>query len=187
MPKDFAGRGRADSKKSKPRARRPRKQIPQRVLFHGPSFSFGAIVGAAIIILAAYGPEFLEHSEITAVASKPVLAEKPKLQFDFPDLLKETEVQPDPEPYAVPEPVAGEQSKQSYLQAASFRQHADAEKLRAELLLDNLPARTVARKVNNQQWYRVVLGPFMDARDADRARNRLSERGLFATPVNDPN
>ena len=67
MPKDFAGRG-GGARKTKRRAA-PRKTSPsKRVLFHGPSFSAGALVGAAIVILAAFAPELMQTESREEVA-----------------------------------------------------------------------------------------------------------------------
>jgi cell division protein FtsN len=170
MPKDFAARG--------PRRRapsgKPRRKSPQRsVVFHGPSFSSGAIVGAAIVILAAYAPELLRDRPVeTQLDSPPRTADaSPKVKFEFPDILRETEVQTDPETYKVPE-----QKERIYLiQAASFRNKRDADQLRAELLLNDLPAVT---SVSDSGWHRVVVGPFPRRVEANRAMTALRERDL---------
>ncbi len=182
MPKDFAGRtsssARASSRKTK---RKPTKQANprQRVLFHGPSFATGALVGAAIVILTAYGPELLQVPE-----SQPPLTEAnrepPPLEFTFPDALQNSEVKADPEPYAVPAEQRQNLDRIYNIQAASFRNKSDADQLRARLLLENLPARTAASRVNGQTWYRVVVGPITGRLDADRAMTRLREQGLSA-------
>ena len=187
MPKDFAGRNRTDGRKRKPRKVTPRKKAQQRILFHGPSFGFGALVGAAIVILTAYGPEFLTSSSSPPADQPPLANKAPLIDFEFDEMLKNSEVKSDPKPYAVPEQTKQDALKPHYLQAASFRKNTDAEKLRANLILDNLPARTTPKTVDGTQWYRVIVGPFSNAQDASRALNRLRERGLAATPVNDPN
>ena len=66
------------------------------------------------------------------------------------------------------------------LQAASFRSRTDADRLRAELLLLDLPATTGEVNVGNSIWYRVTIGPFADQTTADLARARLRERNLTA-------
>lgn len=184
MPKDFAGRGRTAPKKRK-KSRSARRVSPkQRVLFHGPSFATGALVGAAIVVLAAYGPELLTSPETTASSPAQPTQTKPKLEFEFPDLLRQTEVTADPEPYAVPAPEEGQVATTFNIQAASFQALADADALRAELLLANLPVRTSASEVKGQRWYRVVVGPFAKRIEADRAMTRLRERGLGAIWIN---
>ena len=184
MPKDFArragsstGRGSRNTKKRQPAKRVSPKA---RVLFHGPSFATGALVGAAIVILTAYGPELLQMSDTAPAAAEADTTHPQPLEFTFPDALKHSEVAADPEPYAVPE-----EQKQSLhsiysIQAASFRNKEDADQLRARLLLQNMQARTAASRVNGQTWYRVVVGPFQGRLEADRAMTRLREQGLSA-------
>lgn len=183
MPKDFAGRtsssARGSSRKNK---RKPAKRVSprQRVLFHGPSFATGALVGAAIVILTAYGPELLQIPESTAPATEDSAGQRQPLEFTFPEALKNSEVKADPEPYAVPEEQQQSLDRVYNIQAASFRSRTDADQLRARLLLENLPASTAASRVNGQTWYRVVVGPINGRIEADRAMTRLREQGLSA-------
>ena len=50
MTKDFAKRSGSAKKKKSNRRARPASPGSQRVLFHGPSFSSGAIVGALVVL-----------------------------------------------------------------------------------------------------------------------------------------
>jgi len=184
MPKDFAGRTRGTSaggkRKTTTRSGANRSQARPRVLFHGPSFATGALVGAAVVILTAYGPELLQVKDSPPAAVEPAAVERPALEFTFPDTLRNSEVKADPEPYAVPEEERQNLERVYSIQAASFRDKRDADQLRARLLLENLPAATSASRVNGQTWYRVVVGPFNGRREADRAMTRLREQGLSA-------
>jgi len=186
--KDYAGRSRATTRTAK-RKRKPAKRVnpKQRVLFHGPSFAVGALVGAAIVILTAYGPELFEVPQSTADTADVDETPAPALEFEFPDLLKNSEVKADPKPYAVPEQLKNNADREYHIQAASFRNHPDADKLRARLLLENLPAQTSSNDVNGQVWYRVVVGPFPRRVEAERAMTRLREQGLTAIWMNNRN
>lgn len=187
MPKDFAGRGRTDTRKRAKRKPNKRVSPKQRVLFHGPSFSSGALVGATIVILTAYGPEMLQDNDPQPGNSVAPVQEQPRVQFDFPDLLKNMEVKPDPEPYAVPKRKADGIASTYSIQAASFRDRNDAEKLRASLLLEGLPAKTSYSEVNGSRWYRVAVGPFIKRVEADRAITRLREQKLSPIWINNHN
>jgi cell division protein FtsN len=187
MPKDFAGRGRKNTKKSVKRKPAKRVNPNHRVLFHGPSFCAGALVGAAIVILAAYGPEFFQVDSVVDTPTSEARTAEPRLEFEFPDLLKKTEVKPDPEPYAVPQTAPGDVPTSYSIQAASFRDKADAERLRGSLLLEDLPAKTTSIKVGGQLWYRVIVGPYAKGVEADRAINRLRELNLSAIRLNNHN
>jgi len=183
MPKDFAGRTSSSARRSSRTAKRKpakRSNPRQRVLFHGPSFATGALVGAALVILTAYGPELLQLPEAAAPQNEDTPSQRQPLEFTFPDALKNSEVKADPEPYAVPEEQRRSLNQVYNIQAASFRDKVDADQLRARLLLENLPAHVDASRVNGQTWYRVVVGPVQGRVEADRAMTRLRSQGLSA-------
>lgn len=93
------------------------------------------------------------------------------------------EAEADRPPVTEPEPPAERAATRDYmLQAASFRSRSDADRLRAELLLLDLPATTGEVTVGNSVWYRVTVGPFPDQAASDFARERLRERNLTAIP-----
>ena len=178
MPKDFA-RPNTKGRKSQRAIKRNKKTVSPkaRVLFHGPSFSFGAIIGAAVIIAAIYAPDWLaQNTEQTATPNEPTTSQ-PNVVYDFPRLLEETEVKADPSAYPVPEQIASK--PQNYtIQAASFKQADDANSLRARLILADLPATMDSREVDHQTWYRVSVGPFDNKTLADRAMTQLREMNL---------
>lgn len=183
MPKDFASRSSSSARRSSRKTqRKPAKRTSprQRVFFHGPSFATGALVGAAIVILTAYGPELLQLPEARAPQNEAGQTQRQPLEFTFPDALRNSEVKADPEPYAIPEAQRQSLEQVFSIQAASFRSKTDADQLRARLLLENLPAHTSASRVNGQTWYRVVVGPINGRVEADRAMTRLREQGLSA-------
>lgn len=65
------------------------------------------------------------------------------------------------------------------LQAGSFRRLADADAVRARLLLLNL--RASIEKVNTadgQTWHRVLIGPFASPEESARARAVLAQNGI---------
>lgn len=99
-------------------------------------------------------------------------------KFDFYTLLPDIEkVMPDDLPDATPTP---SNTKYDYfLQAASFKKHADAEKLRARLALKGFKSITQARNVEGKgTLYRVRVGPYGDKRKAKTAKNKLQKIGV---------
>jgi len=87
------------------------------------------------------------------------------------------QVMPDDLPDASPE--RPDINMDYYLQAASFRQQADAEKLRARLALKGFKSVTQARtREDNGTYYRVRLGPYGDKRKAKTAKNQLQRLGV---------
>ncbi len=99
-------------------------------------------------------------------------------EFDFYTILPDIEqIMPDDLPDA--EPLRPKDNFDYYLQAASFRKHADAEKLRARLALKGHSSVTQARTTeNNGTFYRVRLGPYRDKRKAKTAKNKLQRLGV---------
>ena len=185
MPKDYAARGptRTSTSKQRKKKTKPRSKTAKRVLFHGPSFSSGAIVGGAIVVLAAYAPELLgpENQQVPQITEEIT---KPVVEFEFPKVLRENEVVADPSAYEVPTPEAGTTPAFFTIQAASFRNGADAETLRADLLLKDLPAQIDTRLVSDTVWFRVTVGPFPRKVEADRAMTKLREMRLIPIWLN---
>lgn len=66
------------------------------------------------------------------------------------------------------------QAKTGYwVQLASFRHAQDAEKMKANLSLKGLMTTVVSVTQQGTQWFRVVLGPFADKLDAERAKKSV--------------
>ena len=99
-------------------------------------------------------------------------------EFDFYELLPDIEqVMPDDLPEAAP--VRVPDNIDYFLQAASFREYADAEKLRARLALKGFKSVTQARDVAGKgTFWRVRLGPYTDKRKAKTAKNKLQKVGV---------
>ena len=146
--------------------------------FHGPSFSSGAIFGAIVVLLAAYLPEWMnDQPSNPAVAGKSAPG-SPNVTFEFPDLLKDSEIQVDTTPYQDNIAVSATHATSFRVQAASFREPKDANEMRARLILLNLSATVVAKDSPTGTWHRVVLGPFERRVDANRALTKLREQGI---------
>lgn len=176
--------------------------------FHGPSFSGGIVLGAIVVIATAYLPEFLPNllkrsSDLTDRATDAIAAtarqgsaaepssksdraaakvpptQTPTLRFDFEEMLTKHSVKAEPENYYDPEqqrdaPVTTE----ILLQAASFRTQREANALRAELTLLDLPAATTSVELENGRWIRVTVGPFTSTVTANRAVTALREQAI---------
>lgn len=99
-------------------------------------------------------------------------------EFDFYTLLPDIEqIMPDDLPDAAP--ASSRQKYDYFLQAASFRNHADAEKLRARIALKGFKSVTQARVVKDRgTFYRVRLGPYADKRRAKTAKTKLQKIGV---------
>ncbi len=116
-----------------------------------------------------------EPAELAELAAPPPA---PRSEYDFYTVLPEMEVViPDAE---IQERVLRreEQRPGSYLlQVGSFRQPQDAEKAKAELAFLGLIATITPVKINNQDWFRVRVGPYSDVREMDSVKRRVQEAG----------
>jgi cell division protein FtsN len=176
MTRDYARNKRPAAK-----ARQPRRQTPAWVWLF-----IGSMLGAFVMFLIylwGISPNTLpaKHNATPASAPKaeapPAPAAKPavpKPRFDFYKLLQEEEVivpatepsHPTQQPPATP--------VEYLLQVGSFRNPKDADKLRAQLILLNLDARTESVTINNgERWHRVVVGPFDNQSQLSKARTSL--------------
>lgn len=138
----------------------------------------------------------------TAATGQPV---KPK--YDFYTLLPESEVilppeAPKPEPPKavtpeeaakidaaraeaalngqVPPPppmVAKAPVTQFFLQAGSFRKQPEAERVRAQIILLGQNVRVENVTVREEDWYRVLVGPFANREQLGQAQKTLSASG----------
>ncbi len=64
------------------------------------------------------------------------------------------------------------------LQAGSFRNPSDADKLRGELILIGLTPTIKKINKDDEVWHRVVIGPLDSELELTRARNRLAEASI---------
>jgi len=186
MTKDFANRGQSAkpaNKRARPGAKpRTSRATPTRSKkgagFHGPSFSSGAIFGAIVVLLAAYLPEWIGTNPSVSSESATTSSVKPRVTFEFPDLLKDSEIQVDTSAYESRPRDPAAKPASFRVQAASFRDEGDANELRAKLILLNLSATVVTGTSSTGEWHRVILGPFERRVDANRALTKLREQGI---------
>ena len=97
--------------------------------------------------------------------------------FSFYEILKDDEKFM-PEDLPESQPSRADDHLEYYLQAASFVNQADAEKLRANLALKGYRSETQARTNKNVLYYRVRLGPYEDKRKAKTAKTKLQRLGI---------
>lgn len=179
MTRDFAKKNRPS-----PRRAKPKSQVPGWVwLFTG------GVLGAFVMFLVYL--KDLPPAEPVAGDSKAMArlmepepeadseTSTPKPRFDFYKLLKESEVivpATEPEREQLPSGQSQTQtdSQEYILQVGSFRSAEDADRLRAQLILLNLDARTEQVTLQNEQvWHRVLVGPFTNQSRLARARSTL--------------
>ncbi|SDU27834.1 SPOR domain-containing protein [Halopseudomonas salegens] len=66
-----------------------------------------------------------------------------------------------------------------FLQAGSFRQQSDADRVRAQILLLGLSVQLEPARLNDgDTWYRVQVGPFHDREKLNQAQSMLAGNGF---------
>ncbi len=186
MARDYAQR--QNSKRSRSQTRRKKRPPARRRAsnkvnagFNAPSFSAGVIFGAALVLVGSYAPEIFEES-VTTIRGQQAESVA-DVTFEFDRILKNDVVVTDPDAYPAAFAQPGESTsmpREFLLQAAAFRSNEDAERLRANLLMLNLPAETGRVDIASGTWYRVIVGPFDSQVKAERAMTRLRENNLSA-------
>lgn len=127
-----------------------------------------------------------EKIQVPAPAPKPKPAPAPakaevkanvapkKDTFEFYQILQDSEVDTshvDAYQYTP----RGEQDFYYMIQAASFRNTEDADRLRAKLILSGMVEANIRKTMGkgDQPWYRVVLGPYESRSKMNRAEDKL--------------
>ncbi len=124
-----------------------------------------------------------DEGKLVAGNEKQPSEKKNRPRFEFYTMLPEMEV-------AVPEHELKSASKKTkkqvekegvtyVLQAGSFRDLAQADRLKAELTLIGMPVEIQTVSIEGgKKWHRVRVGPFTNLQALDEARNELQSNGL---------
>lgn len=119
----------------------------------------------------------VEHTEEAAIDPQPtrtIPARELPPQNAAPVQARRT---PPPQPSHTPQTQAATLHEKYIIQVASFRSHAQAESLKASLALKGFESNIQPITMSNQQvWYRVYLGPFVDRGDAKTVQSKLESK-----------
>jgi cell division protein FtsN len=158
----------------------------------------GLVTGLGIGLTVALGV-FLHYRDLApaeprAAAAKPPASAQateeappapvdPAKDYTFYDMLPTQEVQ-------VPTPAEKGGAKATnlpagdvVLQAGSFKQPAEAEKLQATLAQYGVDAKIQRFALEDETWYRVRIGPIATVQELEAIRAKLAEAEIEATPV----
>ena len=132
----------------------------------GPVFDFYTLLPESEVVVPTTADETSPKSSSAAapkaVTKKPVVEARP--------------VKKEPRPTVSQSAPSG---SSFLLQAGSFRNEQDAERLRAQLGLAGFSAKLEAVTVRGgERWYRVQLGPFNSESAVTSARKQLASHGL---------
>lgn len=158
----------------------------------------GLLVGAAVAWAAhlyltrsakkpkpAPAPVSQPHAPAKKPEPKPLPPPAAKPRFDFYTILPEMEtVLPDKEPRTTkPKPTA-EADARYILQAGSFANFEDADRLKARLALAGLEARIEKISIEGKgEYYRVRLGPYPKLDQLEAQNKKLTNLGVRALRI----
>ena len=187
MAQDFAKQKQGKSTRKAP----ARKTQAQRRSGEGQSrgkglrlYVAGVLTGVFLSFIGYLGtlPDPAVSATETGTPEQPeVVIQRPRFDF-YTNLTQESidEVQDQVEPAAdVRKPPTATELPEPYLlQAGSFRQHDDAERRRAQLLLLGLEPVIEETSSSNGIWFRVYLGPFESRELMVRARGLTTNQNI---------
>ncbi|HSP01207.1 MAG TPA: SPOR domain-containing protein [Thioalkalivibrio sp.] len=130
-------------------------------------------------VISAPAPAQRETRDVRRQQAEEVPA-PPKPRFDFYTMLPELEVvvpEPETRPSRPGEPAPAPKQVEEpgiyMLQAGSFRQYDEADRMKASLALLGVQADIQKVQVNSDTWHRVRVGPFRDTAELNKVRERL--------------
>ncbi len=116
-------------------------------------------------------PKAATKTAAKATAEAPAGDEE---RFEFYNMLPKSEVKTEQVDVYKSTPKDAKMQYRYLLQAGSFRKAADAERMRAKLILMGMPnAHTSKSNGQNGTWYRVRVGPFDNRSLLNRAQDKL--------------
>ncbi len=164
-------------------------------LWFGTGLGCGLLVALGVYLQSPQQVRLSELERELAPASKPTPADvaavkpretqdkKPTAQFEFYTKLRDMEVKVPQTSVAPRESApAGRKSAQAVsLQVGSFRKIAEADRLKAQVVLLGLNAGIESVDIaDGTTWHRVQVGPFGDNKTLNQAKKRLQHNDINA-------
>lgn len=176
---------------AKPKQKLSHKKIRPKTHHHTSSYPiFGAntllvamlgVLGLLITLMLALNKLHLvpgakkptHHHTSESTPKKNIHQQSIAPKYDFYTLLPQNS---DLEPTSQdPTPSVSTHLSHYVLQAASFTLHKDADKLRAQLILEGLNSYIEKTKTKGKWWYRVIVGPYTSKEKAQMAQVTLKK------------
>jgi cell division protein FtsN len=178
------------------------KNTKRRPASGGMSGVAGFIVGLAVGLTVAMGVYLydrrpavrLAHQSTAPLAndkapasSDPAPAsQQAEQEFDFYEMLPKFEVViPEDGGKVAPEAASGPVHKPGayYLQAGSFRNHADADRVRALIALQGVESKIQKVTIDRDTWHRVRVGPITNLQRLEDMRSKLRQAQIDALVI----
>jgi cell division protein FtsN len=139
--------------------------------------------------LVQESPPMTRDDEATATAktAKPAPASQDaETQFEFYEMLPKFEVViPEQDGAAPAAPGAGPVQKPGayILQAGSFRNHADADRVRALIAMQGVESKIQKVTIDRDTWHRVRVGPITNLKHLEDTRSKLRNARIDALVI----
>ena len=172
-----------------------KRHTPGAPMFNG---WVGLATGLAIGLAVALGV-FLHYQSLVpaepqpAAAAPPASAKAPEEappapaeaapDLTFYDMLPKQELEVPERVAQAARPRTARPEGDLTLQAGSFKQLLEAERLQARLAQYGVDAKIQRFSLDDETWYRVRIGPVATVEEVDALRARLAEAEVEATPV----
>ena len=143
-----------------------------------PAFLSGLVLGA---LLSYFIPMLFDSPlpDSQSTADSVDEAKSPSLTFTFHDILKTSEIVIAEEEQVEDSKAVQGEDYNYLLQVGSFKNKADAERLRVQLLLLNLTVSTETLGAEKGDvWHRVLVGPFANTSKMASARAKLAQNEI---------
>lgn len=156
-------------------------QIPRWVWF------LTGFVSGFFVAFLIYLDEFVPGDPQASLTKNPpavAIAEDQieEMEWDFYELFKKQNV-PVEEFNAAGQKVKVEEAVKYLLQAGSFQNKVDANRLRGELILLGLEAFSKEVEVKGKKWHRVLVGPMDSTLQLGRVQQQLANAKIASMPV----
>jgi cell division protein FtsN len=136
--------------------------------------------------LAQESPPMTRDEAPAAAKPAPASQQDAETQFDFYEMLPKFEVViPEQEASAPSGPGAGPVEKPGayILQAGSFRNHADADRVRALLAMQGVESKIQKVTIDKDTWHRVRVGPITNLQKLEETRSKLRQARIEALVI----
>lgn len=189
--RDYKNTGVQDKKKKKAKPATRKKNPAQEDRLQWIHFVVGYVLGAVTVgaVWVAMSDRHVAPSQReigpAAETSTSNARIKPKVVFDYPDKLRQMEVEIPDEELGTGGNRAGE-SVDFVLQVASFRSLADADQLKARIALLGQQAYISKADTEGRVWHRVRVGPFPTLAALHKVRSELRRHDIQGIVLHQP-
>jgi cell division protein FtsN len=129
----------------------------------------------------------MTRDEAPATAKRAPASQDAETQFEFYEMLPKFEVLIPEQDGTVPAAAAGpgtvEKPGAYILQAGSFRNHADADRVRALIAMQGVESKVQKVTIDRDTWHRVRVGPITNLQQLEETRSKLRNARIDALVI----